>query len=325
MTIRYNALKYFEKPPFHMWVTALSYVVFGIGDWRGAAMRSLAGAIGLVASRAGCEPAGLARAALLTGLVLVAAPMWSVASAFQRAGHDAVESPWPACWRSSLLRSFPMPRPPRHPQLDASVLAGHGRRHPDQGTGRHGAAGLVLVIYTIIYRDLDLWRRRHLVSGVALMLLVAVPWFWLVSERNPEFLRFFFIHEHWQRATSSVHSRKGPLLYFVPLVLGGFLPWLGLVPRMARGARARRRDGRLRAAPVPARPARRHLGRRHLCLLQPCRTRSCLAISCRSSRRWASSAASRWIRSPNAPGAAAGRSGIASGQSGCWQALSSPR
>ena len=58
---------------------------------------------------------------------------------------------------------------------------------------------------------------------VVLMLLVVVPWFWLVSERNPEFLRFFFIHEHWQRYTSNVHSRKGPLLYFVPLLLGASL------------------------------------------------------------------------------------------------------
>ena len=33
VTIRYNALKYFEKPPFHMWVTAVAYTLFGLGEW----------------------------------------------------------------------------------------------------------------------------------------------------------------------------------------------------------------------------------------------------------------------------------------------------
>ena len=32
VTIRYNALKYFEKPPFHMWVTVVGYELFGLGE-----------------------------------------------------------------------------------------------------------------------------------------------------------------------------------------------------------------------------------------------------------------------------------------------------
>ena len=45
VTIRYNALKYFEKPPFHMWVTALSYTLFGVGD--GHVLRRRAGRGGI--------------------------------------------------------------------------------------------------------------------------------------------------------------------------------------------------------------------------------------------------------------------------------------
>jgi 4-amino-4-deoxy-L-arabinose transferase-like glycosyltransferase len=92
--------------------------------------------------------------------------------------------------------------------------------------------GLVLVVYTLIARDFGLWRRLHLVSGALLMLAVAAPWFLMISSRNPEFARFFFIHEHLQRYLSTVHRRDGPWWYFVPLVVGGFLPWVGLAPRM---------------------------------------------------------------------------------------------
>ncbi|KAF7960303.1 hypothetical protein AWV80_00425 [Cupriavidus sp. UYMU48A] len=44
VTIRYQALKYFEKPPFHLWVTALSYTLFGIGDWQARLCVALSGA-----------------------------------------------------------------------------------------------------------------------------------------------------------------------------------------------------------------------------------------------------------------------------------------
>ncbi len=114
--------------------------------------------------------------------------------------------------------------------------------------------GLVLVVYTLGTRDFGLWRRLHLVSGTVLMLLVTVPWFWLVSERNPEFLNFFFIHEHWQRYTSTMHSRKGPLWYFVPLLVGGFLPWLGAFPGMWQAVRERAGVER-GTAPRPFQPA----------------------------------------------------------------------
>jgi 4-amino-4-deoxy-L-arabinose transferase-like glycosyltransferase len=62
------------------------------------------------------------------------------------------------------------------------------------------------------------------VSGIVAMLVVTVPWFWLISSRNPEFPHFFFIHEHWDRYTSTVHSRKGSIWYFVPLLLAGRCP-----------------------------------------------------------------------------------------------------
>ncbi|HBO78286.1 MAG TPA: 4-amino-4-deoxy-L-arabinose transferase, partial [Cupriavidus sp.] len=81
--------------------------------------------------------------------------------------------------------------------------------------------GLVLVVYTLVTRDWGLWRRLHLALGVVVMLVITVPWFYLVSVRNPEFPNFFFIHEHWQRYTSNIHSRSGSVFYFLPLVIGG--------------------------------------------------------------------------------------------------------
>jgi 4-amino-4-deoxy-L-arabinose transferase-like glycosyltransferase len=101
--------------------------------------------------------------------------------------------------------------------------------------------GLALVVYSLWTRDFRVWRRLHLISGLVILLLITVPWFWLVQQRNPEFSQFFFVHEHFQRYTSTVHHRRGPWWYFVPLVLLAFLPWTGLWPRIV--ARVRRSPG----------------------------------------------------------------------------------
>ncbi|AQV93686.1 4-amino-4-deoxy-L-arabinose transferase [Cupriavidus necator] len=238
VTIRYNGLKYFEKPPFHMWATAVSFSLFGIGDWQARLCVALSGMIGLGVSMLATARWFGARAGLLAGLVLAAAPMWNVAAHFNTL--DMTLSGVMACVLAfMLLAQHPDATPAARRNWMLACWAAMGVAVLTKGLVGLALPGLVLVIYTCVTRDLALWRRLHAPAGIALMLLVTVPWFWLVDQRNPEFLRFFFIHEHWQRYTSTVHARKGALWYFVPLLAGGFLPWLGLVPGMVRAVRQR--------------------------------------------------------------------------------------
>ncbi|NSX13922.1 glycosyltransferase family 39 protein [Cupriavidus taiwanensis] len=238
VTIRYDGLKYFEKPPFHMWMTAVAYALFGIGDWQARLCVALAGAVGTGMSMLAAARWFGARAGLMAGLVLASAPMWIVAAHFNTL--DMTLSGAMACVLASLLLA-------QHPAATAAARrrwmlacwAAMGVAVLTKGLVGVALPGLVLVLYTAATRDLALWRRLHAPAGIALMLLVAVPWYWLVARRNPEFLRFFFVHEHWQRYTSTVHARTGAPWYFVPLLVGGFLPWLGLLPGMVRAVTQR--------------------------------------------------------------------------------------
>ena len=65
-------------------------------------------------------------------------------------------------------------------------------------------------------------------SGILLFLLLAAPWFIIVSSRNPEFARFFFIHEHFERFLTTEHRRTGAWWYFLPMLALGLLPWTGV-------------------------------------------------------------------------------------------------
>lgn len=236
VTIRYNGLKYFEKPPFHLWMTAIAYHLFGVGDWQARLWVALSGAIGTCLPMLAAARWFGRRAGLLTGLVLVATPSWYLAGHFN--SLDMSVSAALACTLAGVLLA-------QHPQTDASARrrwmwfawAAMGVAVLTKGLIGVVLPGLVLICYTLVARDWLLWRRLHLLSGAAIALAITAPWFVLVSLRNPEFAHFFFIHEHWDRYTSGVHLRSAPWWYFGPQLLMGFLPWLGLLPGMVAAVR----------------------------------------------------------------------------------------
>ena len=96
--------------------------------------------------------------------------------------------------------------------------------------------GLIGVIFPPTILVIWLLARRQyghiagLISpvGILIFLAVALPWVILVSRANPEFPYFFFIHEHFLRYSSGVHSRSQPFYFFVPVIIVGTVPWMAI-------------------------------------------------------------------------------------------------
>jgi len=237
VTIRYNGLKYFEKPPFHLWMTATAYHVFGVGDWQARLWVAVSGIIGLLMTSLAASRWYGRRVGLLTALVLLSAPTWNLGSHFN--SLDMSVSGALACVLAGvLLAQHPdaSQKTRRHWMLFA--WAAMGVAVLTKGLIGIVLPGMVLFVYMLVARDWKLLRRLYLPSGALCFAVITVPWFVLVSMRNPAFPQFFFIHEHWQRYTSTVHQRNAPVWYFVPQLIAGFLPWIGLVPAMLRQVRA---------------------------------------------------------------------------------------
>ena len=83
-----------------------------------------------------------------------------------------------------------------------------------------------------------LWQRTPLVSGLLLMLVIALPWYVLAENATPGFLNYFIVGEHWSRFVDSgwqgdlygsAHDQtRGTIwLYF----LGAALPWSAFLPQ----------------------------------------------------------------------------------------------
>jgi len=228
LTPRLNGLKYFEKPPLQYWMTALAFEALGVREgaarlW--AVASSLAGVlfIAYVGWRLGGALLGLYAAAALAGCI------GYVANAHLATLDGALGAFLAIAFGAFVLaqRDGATARERRRFMwLAWAAMAG--------ATLSKGLIGFVipgasLVLYTIATRDVAVWRRLHVLSGVALYLVLTAPWFIAVSLANGEFARFFFIHEHFERYLTTTHGRAQPWWYFVPIFLIGMLPWLAVL------------------------------------------------------------------------------------------------
>lgn len=247
ITTRYNGLLYFEKPPLQIWMTALAFKFFGIGEWQARLWVATVGAAGVLVTWLAARRWFGVRAGWLSALVLLAAPGWNLAAHFNSLDMG-VSGALAFVLAGVLMAQHPAATPAERRNWMLAAWAAMAVAVLTKGLIGIALPGLVLVVYSLVARDLALWKRLHIVPGALLFLAIAAPWFVLVSQRNPAFLQFFFVHEHFQRFLTTTHHRTGPPWYFVPILLGGFLPWLGLGWRMVtqKGAERREAVGALR-------------------------------------------------------------------------------
>lgn len=236
VTPRLNGIKYFEKPPLQYWTTAAAYEAFGQHEWTTRLWPALTGFAGLlltllVGTRLfGKDAAILATAILASSLIYLlighlntldmglAFFMHLALSGFLMANQPGAR---PAAIRRWMLITWAA--------LACAVLS--------KGLVAAVLAGGTLLVYSVVARDFSPWRRLELARGLPLFLLITAPWFVAVSLANPEFPRFFFIHEHVERFLTKTHHRYQPDWYFFAVFAVGALPWTGV---MIHGLLARR-------------------------------------------------------------------------------------
>ena len=222
ITPRLNGIPYFEKPPLQYWATAESIEVLGPTALAARLWTALMGLLGVwVVWRSGDRLFGHG-SGKWAALVLVSSLYYAVL------GHinslDMGVSVWMTVSVCAFLRAQVEDR--RWMML---AWAGAAAAMLSKGLMALVLPGGALILYSLWTRDLSPWRRLDPIRGALIFLALAAPWFMLSGAAHPEFLRFFFIHEHLERFTSTVHQRVEPFWYFLPILLAGWLPWTGLL------------------------------------------------------------------------------------------------
>lgn len=242
ITPRLDGLKYFEKPPLQTWMNALTFELFGYGEWQARLWSGLCGLLGIAlvgyTGRRVFNPWVGTTAALV-----LASSFWWAGLSHINVLDMGLSGMMTLTLCGMLLAQHDDTSDTERRNWMLVSYAGMALAFLSKGPIGIVLPGAVLVIYTLGTREWSLWKRLHLIKGLILFTLIAAPWFVLVWVKNPEHAHFFFIHENFERFTSKVHHRDGPLWYFIPFLLVGIVPWLGVLVQSLI-ASPRREDGK---------------------------------------------------------------------------------
>ena len=220
VTPRIKNTIYLEKPPLVSWVTAASFKIFGENDFSARLFSGLCawGCILLVfwiGRRFRDEKTGLYAAAVLTISIYP----------FVLGRINILDIPLTlflclAIWLGYLSLAAQKNRWLFYGFYFACALA-------------FLTKGIVGVVFPFAILGIWLvWEGRwrslpRLISPVGILIFLAVvcPWLYLAQKENPDFLWFFFVREHFLRFTTQMHGKTEPFYYFLPVLIGGTLPW----------------------------------------------------------------------------------------------------
>ena len=233
LTPFYNYEPRFQKPILYYWLAASTFRLAGVSEAAARFPSALAG-LGLVLLSYACGRRWFGPGVgLLAGLIVatnfgyfmiarLALPDLPLAAFISLAIWAAFEALRPAA---------PGRRPAARRWLFlASAAAGLGVLTK----GPVGAALPLLVVAGSVLvvrgrepdRAAAQFSRRDLVLAAAILLVIALPWYAAMTGRHgPHYLQRFFVDENVQRFVSDRYNERRPFGLYLPIVVGGLLPW----------------------------------------------------------------------------------------------------
>jgi len=221
LTLHLNYVSYFEKPPLHYWLTAASFLVFGQNEFAARFIPALMGFLTILMTWftarkfEGEDTANFAAIILGTSALFFAISRINIT--------DMTLSFFLTLSLFSFYIFYKENRK-RWLYIFYAALA--------CATLAKGLIGVVLpagviFCFMLFTRDWRIMKRLFLTPAILVFFLICVPPFYLVCKKNPDFFYFFFIQEHFLRYATKMHDRYEPVWFFIPIIIGGFFPWLG--------------------------------------------------------------------------------------------------
>ncbi|MGH7932095.1 MAG: phospholipid carrier-dependent glycosyltransferase [Candidatus Binataceae bacterium] len=229
ITPRDNWVRYFEKPPLIYWANAGAIQLFGVNEFAVRLPTALFSVGQVVAIAALGEAMFGAAAGMLGALALALSPLFFGFARFATPDPALaffMTAALAAFWTASRCDSFGHGRG-RLWMIAAAAMLGFGTLA--KGPVALVLAGAIALVYLVAEGRIREALAMPWLWCIVAYLAIALPWFILVAERNPGFLRFFFVHEHVKRYLEDTEHGWGPY-FFVIVVAGGMWPWLYFIP-----------------------------------------------------------------------------------------------
>lgn len=223
VTPRLNGATFFDKPPLYYWITALAMKWGGVSVWTARIAPALFGLWGVIMTYIAARIIDNRQTAWLAALMLATSPLYFFGARY--ANCDLIVA---VCISSTLL----------------CFLIAYTR---DSLTSRrmvmlcaYGFAGLAMLakgligivfplsiigLFIICFNQWSFLKKMHIPMGILIILAITLPWFFLVSQKNPDFLHYFFYIQQYQRFISKDFNNPMPFWFYIPVILVGLWPW----------------------------------------------------------------------------------------------------
>ena len=255
ITPTYNYEPRYDKPILFYWLMAIAFKLFGINEFSARFISAMFGAALVIMTFFFIKRLYGERAGILAGLCLLLNLEFFVYS------HSAVTDMTLTFFITASLYSFYLgfyptshiPHPTSYNKWYLlfwifSALA----------VLTKGVIGILFPIgIAFIYilaagkvKDIKpLLVPRFLLAFFA----IAAPWY--IAQlyiHGWEFFNAFVIKHHFQRYTEVISSHSGPIYFYIPVILGGFFPWVAFLPNAFYKGIKESREIRVRGLPPHA-------------------------------------------------------------------------
>lgn len=228
-----NATPWFVQPPLYFWIAAVFAKVFGATAFAlrlpsALATIAMGGAVGYATARIAGERAGM-----IAAIVLSTSLMQAIVGrlAIMDALLDFAIAAAVLWWYRAFEPSGDAVRRDRAFVFGALALA----------VGTLAKGPVAPVITTLIIGGWALWehragrlaapRNRAVALAALAFLAVTLPWFVALAVRvGPGAVGELIGHYTFGRYTGVIENQKGPIWYYLPVVILGFFPWVAFVP-----------------------------------------------------------------------------------------------
>ncbi len=207
-----------EKPPLYYWQAMVAYAIVGVSDWAARLPAALDATLLVLAVyfflrrfRPGVELDGalmVASSAGIVGYARAASMDMALAAAFTMGMLG-----WWA-WRESGKRIY---LAMFYGFIALGTLA--------KGPVALFLTGMVIVLYAAAARE---WRpivKTLWLPGILLFCATALPWYFAVQMRNPQFFREFIVEQNFGRFSQNLYHHTEPIWYYLPVTALALVPW----------------------------------------------------------------------------------------------------
>lgn len=206
---------WYDKPPLFYWLEMIFYSLFGVSDYTSRLPSACIGVGTVLFTYIQGKSMFNRPIAFISALVLLSAV------GFMYIAKAAVTDMTLVCTLTVAMVSFFREKYYRaYAFCGLALLA--------KGPIGYGIPALIMLLYILCTRQWSLIRRMKIPTGILLAFVIGLPWYIMMYHVHGEvFLDTFIGFHNITRFTVPEHPGQNSLFFFIPIVLGGLLPWTG--------------------------------------------------------------------------------------------------